>query len=121
MSYIDVFVLPVPRSRLEEYRSMAALACRVWIEHGALEYREFLADDVPNGEVTSFPMSVRIQDDEIVGIGYARYVSREHRDEVTRKVMADERMADCMDPHKLPFDGKRLIWGGFKWLIGSDD
>lgn len=121
MSYIDVFVVPVPKSRLEDYREMAALACKVWMEHGALEYQEYLADDVPDGEVTSFPMGVKLEDGEVVGIGYARYASREHRDAVSRKVMADDRMAACMDPDKMPFDGRRLIWGGFKHLLGSDD
>ena len=120
MSYIDVFVIPVPRSKREQYRAMAALACEIWMEHGALEYQEYLADDVPDGEVTSFPLSVKLEDDEIVGIGYARYASREHRDAVSDKVMADDRMAECMDPQKLPFDGRRLIFGGFSRLLGSD-
>jgi uncharacterized protein YbaA (DUF1428 family) len=67
MSYIDVFVVPVPKSRLDDYREMAALACKVWMEHGALEYQEYLADDVPDGEVTSFPMGVKLEDNEVVG------------------------------------------------------
>jgi uncharacterized protein YbaA (DUF1428 family) len=121
MSYIDVFVLPVPQSRLDDYRAMAGLACQVWLDHGALSYQEFLADNVPDGEVTSFPLSVQLKEGEKVGIGFARYRSREHRDEVFEKVMADKRMCEYMPPEQMPFDGQRMIWGGFSQLLGSDD
>lgn len=119
MSYVDGFVIPIPKAKLEEYRQMAELACKIWIEHGALEYQEYVADDVPDGEVTSFPMSVKLKEGETVGFAYARYESRAHRDVVMKSVMADERMKQCMDPEKLPFDGQRMIWGGFKPLVSS--
>ena len=119
MSYVDGFVVPIPVARLDEYRQMAELACRVWMEHGALEYREYIADDVPDGKVTSFPMSVRLEPGEVVGFAYVRYESREHRDAVMKQVMADPRMQPGMDPAAMPFDGQRLIWGGFKPLLGS--
>ncbi len=121
MSYIDVFIVPIPKSKLTEYRAMAEVARDVWMEFGALEYQEYITDDVPEGEITSFAKGVQLEGDEIVGIGYARYESREHRDAVMSKVMADKRMSDCMDPEKMPFDGKRMIWGGFTRLLGSDD
>ncbi len=120
MSYVDGFVVPIPKAKLEDYRQMAELACKVWMEHGALEYREFIADDVPDGQVTSFPMSVQLKDDEMVGFAYVRYTSREHRDAVVKRVMADDRMAQCMSPENLPFDGQRLIWGGFTPLVSSE-
>lgn len=119
MSYVDGFVLPVPRAGLEHYRQMAELACKVWMEHGALEYREYIADDVPDGEVTSFPMSVKLAEGETVCFAYARYASREHRDAVMKRVMADARMAQCMNPDNLPFDAQRMIWGGFTVLVSS--
>ena len=120
MSYVDGFIVPIPKTRLDEYRQMAELACKIWMEHGALEYREYIADDVPDGEVTSFPMSVKLQEGEMVSFAYARYESREHRDTVMKNVMADKRMAQCMNPDALPFDGKRMIWGGFKSLVSSE-
>ena len=92
MSYVDCFIVPVPKASLDEYTEMAKLACKVWLEYGALEYHEWIADDVPDGEVTSLPMSVKLKDDEIVGFGYARYKSREERDEIMKKVMQDERL-----------------------------
>lgn len=119
MSYVDGFVIPIPKAKLEEYRQMAELACKVWMEHGALEYQEYIADDVPDGKVTSFPMSVKLKDDETVGFAYARYASCEHRDAVVKSVMADERMTQCMSPENPSFDEQRLIWGGFKPLVGS--
>ncbi len=121
MSYIDSFVVPIRKSRLEDYRRMAQLSCEVWMEHGALEFQEFVADDVQVGEVTSFPRSVQLADDEIVGVSYIRYASREHRDTVMKQVMEDERMKSIMgSPDEWPFNGQRMIWGGFKLLVGSE-
>jgi uncharacterized protein YbaA (DUF1428 family) len=87
----------------------------VWKEYGALEYVEGVADDVPPGKVTSFPQSVKLKRDEVVVFSYIVYKSRAQRDQVNKQVMADPRMK--MDPKSLPFDGKRMFWGGFKPLV----
>jgi uncharacterized protein YbaA (DUF1428 family) len=117
MSYIDGFVLPVPRKKLAAYRRMAQLGGKVWKEHGALAYVEAVADDVKPGKHTSFPQSVKLKKGEVVIFSYAVYRSRKDRDRVIAKVMKDERLADFMDPKKLPFDGKRMFWGGFKPIV----
>ncbi|VTU29000.1 DUF1428 domain-containing protein [Variovorax sp. PBL-E5] len=117
MAYVDGFVIPVPKDKVEAYRELAIRAGTVWREHGALEYREWIADDVPSGKLTSFPQSVQLKDDEIVVFTYILYESREQRDEVNAKVMSDPRLADMMDLTKLPFDGKRMFWGGFNPLV----
>jgi uncharacterized protein YbaA (DUF1428 family) len=115
--YVDGFVLPVPKKNMEAYRRMARRAGKVWREHGALEYREFIADDVKVGKLTSFPRSVKLKPGETVVFSYVVYKSRAHRDRVNKKVMKDPRLADMMDPKSLPFDGKRMIYGGFKRLL----
>lgn len=113
MAYVDGFVIPVPRSRLDDYRKMATLASKVWREHGALEYVECIGDDVPFGKRTSFPRSVKLADDEVVVFAWIVYKSRAHRDKVNAKAINDPRFAS-MDPKNLPFDGKRMVFGGFK-------
>jgi uncharacterized protein YbaA (DUF1428 family) len=112
MSYVDGFVLAVPKARLEEYKEMARLAGSVWMEHGALAYAECIGDDVPYGELTSFPRAVQAKDDEVVVFSWITYGSRKERDDILKKVMADPRLADSME--KAPFDGKRMIYGGFE-------
>ena len=115
MSYVDGFVIPVPKGKLEEYKKFARLASSVWREYGALDYREWLADDVKPGKLTSFPQSVQLGPDETVIFSYIVYKSRAHRDEVNEKVMKDPRMKN--DPGTWPFDGKRMIFGGFAPLL----
>ena len=117
MSYVDGFVLPVPRKKLAQYRRMARLGGKVWKEHGALAYVEAVADDVKPGKHTSFPQSVKLKKGEVVIFSYAVYKSRQHRDRVIAKVMKDKRFEAYMDPKKLPFDGKRMFWGGFKPIV----
>jgi uncharacterized protein YbaA (DUF1428 family) len=117
MAYVDGFVLPVPVKNLRAYRRMAQLAGKVWREHGALEYRECVADDVKVGKWTSFPQSVKLERGETVVFAWIVYRSREHRDRVNAKVMKDKRLAKMMSPEAMPFDGKRMIYGGFKILI----
>ena len=119
MSYVDGFVVPVPKARLAAYRAMARKACKVWMEHGALDYQEYVADDVAVGKVTSFPRSVKLKPDEIVIFAYIVYPSRKARDRIMAKVMKDPRLAAMMDPKTLPFDGKRMVFGGFKTLVSS--
>ena len=117
MGYIDGFVVPVPKRKLEAYRSMARKAGKVWREHGALVYVEGVADDVKKGKHTSFPQSVKLKPGESVVFSYIVYTSRAHRDRVNAKVMKDPRLKPMMDPKALPFDGKRMFWGGFKTLV----
>ncbi|MBP7567341.1 MAG: DUF1428 domain-containing protein [Burkholderiaceae bacterium] len=111
--YVDGFVLPVPRANIAAYRRVARKAGKVWMEHGALEYVECVADDVKPGKLTSFPQAVKLKDDEVVWFSWITYKSRRHRDSVNRKVMADPRIAG-MGPQSMPFDGRRMFWGGFK-------
>lgn len=115
--YVDGFVLPVPKKNVDAYRRMARLSGKVWREHGALEYVECVADDVQPGKVTSFPQSVKLKKGETVVFAYAVYKSRAHRDRVMKKVMSDPRLADMMDLKSLPFDSKRMFWGGFKTIV----
>ena len=115
MPYVDGFVLAVPKDKIEAYKAMAKLGSEVWMEHGALSYVECFADDVPYGELTSFPRAVQAKDDEIVVFAWVVYDSRQSRDTVMAKVMADERLK--MDWSAMPFDGKRMIFGGFQPFI----
>lgn len=115
--YVDGFVVPVPRRNLDAYRRMAENAGKIWMDHGALQYWECTGDDVKPGKVTSFPQSVQLQEGEVVVFSWILYNSREHRDSVNAKVMEDPRMKDMMDPKSMPFDGKRMFWGGFKTLV----
>jgi uncharacterized protein YbaA (DUF1428 family) len=117
MRYVDGFVLPVPKKNLPAYRRMAQKAGKVWREHGALEYIECIADDVKPGKHTSFPQSVKLEPGETVLFSYIVFKSRAHRDRVNAKVMKDPRLASMMDPKAMPFDGKRMIYGGFKVAI----
>ena len=115
--YVDGFVLPVPKDNLPAYKKMARLAGKVWREHGAIEYVECIADDVESGKLTSFPQSVKLKPDEVVVFSYIVYKSRRDRDRVNKLVMADPRLAPMMDPTSMPFDGKRMFFGGFKEMI----
>jgi uncharacterized protein YbaA (DUF1428 family) len=114
--YVDGFVLPVPKKNLAAYRRLAQLAGKVWREHGALEYVECVADDVKPGKWTSFPQSVKLKAGETVVFSYIVYKSRKDRDRINAKVMKDPRIAN-MDPKMLPFDGKRMFWGGFETFL----
>jgi uncharacterized protein YbaA (DUF1428 family) len=115
--YVDGFVLPVPKRSLDAYRRMARKAGKIWREHGALEYRECVAEDVKKGEITSFPQSVELKRGETVVFAWIVYKSRAHRDRVNAKVMADPRLAEQMDSKAMPFDTQRMIWGGFDVIV----
>lgn len=115
MAYVDGFILPVPEANLDAYKKEARRAGKVWMKHGALMYWECAADDVPKGKSTDFYRSVKCREGETVVFAFATYKSRKHRDEVMKKVMADPDMK--YDPSKMPFDGKRMFWGGFKPFI----
>jgi uncharacterized protein YbaA (DUF1428 family) len=114
MAYVDGFIVPVPKDKLESYRELATLASKVWREYGALDYRECIADDVSVGELTSFPRSVQLKENEIVIFSYIVYESRTKRDEINAKVMTDPRLTSFKD---MPFDGKRMIFGGFDTFV----
>lgn len=117
MTYVDGFVVPVPRRKLAAYKKLARLGGKVWMEHGALSFVECVADDVQKGRWTSFPRSVKLKAGEVVVLAWATYKSRKSRDAVMAKVSKDKRMQKYMDPKGMPFDGKRMIFGGFKTIV----
>jgi uncharacterized protein YbaA (DUF1428 family) len=117
MAYVDGFVVPVPKANLGRYREWAELANQVWKEYGALDYKEWVADDVKPGKVTSFPQAVQLKDDEVVVFSWAIFESRQARDAAMEKIMKDPRMQS--DPKDWPFDGQRMIFGGFAPLAGG--
>ena len=116
--YVDGFVMPVPRKKKADYERMARKAGKVWRDHGALEYRECIADDVKKGKWTSFPRSVKLKKNEIAWFSWIVYKSRKHRDAVNAKVMKDPRLNDMMDGKAMPFDVKRMCYGGFRVIVG---
>ena len=120
MSYVDGFVIPVPKKNVDEYRRIAKLAAKVWKEYGALEVRECVAEDVKVGKLTSFPRAVIRRPGETVVFSWIVYKSRADRDRVNAKVMKDPRLKDMMsNPEKMPFDAKRMIYGGFEVIVDA--
>ena len=115
--YVDGFVLPVPRKSIDAYREMARRSGKVWREHGALAFTECVADDVKPGKWTSFPQSVKLKVGEVVWFSWIVFKSRQHRDRVNAKVMKDPRIAGMMNGKDMPFDAKRMIYGGFKAMV----
>ena len=117
MRYVDGFILPVPKKKVGAYRRLARKCGRIWKEYGALGYVECVADDVKPGKLTSFPRSVKLKPGEVVWFSWIVYKSRKHRDQVNAKVMKDPRLAATMDPKAVPFDSKRMIYGGFRTMV----
>ena len=121
MSYVDGYVIPVPRKKLAAYRRMASEAGRIWRKHGALQYVETAADGVKAGKWTSFPQSVKLKKGEVVVFSFVVYRTRAQRDRVNKRVMkifmSDPKWKKYMDPKNLPFDGKRMFWGGFRAIV----
>ena len=117
--YVDGFVVPVKKDRIDDYRAMAARAGELWREFGALDYKECVADDVKPGKVTSFPQSVNLEDDEVVVFSWITYESRAKRDEVNAKVMADPRMGEGWDANNPPMDMARMFFGGFEVIVDA--
>ena len=115
--YVDGFVVPVPKANLAAYRAMARKAGKIWLEHGAQDYVECVEDDVKPGKHTSFPQAVKLKAGEVVVFSWIVYASRAQRDRINAKVMKDPRLASMMDPKSMPFDGKRMFWGGFKPIV----
>lgn len=117
MPYVDGFVIPLPKKNIEAYKEIATKCGAIWREHGALKFRECIGEDVKPGTLTSFPQSVNLEPDEVVVFSWIVYESRAQRDSVNDKVMKDPRMADMMKPEAMPFDGKRMVYGGFDMLV----
>jgi len=117
MAYVDGFLIPVPRRNRARYKKMSTQAGKVWIDHGALEYHECVADDVKPGKHTSFPDGVKLRKGEEVWFSWIVYKSRQHRDRVNARAMKDARLAHMMDPKAMPFDSKRMVFGGFRMLV----
>lgn len=116
MEYVDGFIVPVPKKNLKAYRRISQKAGKIWKEYGALAYRECVADDVRAGKWTDFARSVKLKPGEVVVFAYITYKSRKQRDQINKKVMADPRLGG-MGPDTMPFDGKRMIYGGFKTFV----
>lgn len=115
--YVDGFVTPVKKDKMADYKKMARVMGKAFKEYGALQYMEAVADDVTVGKRTSFPRSVKLQDDEVVVFSYVLYLNRKERDRIMASVMSDKRLAKYMEPKSYPFDGKRMFWGGFKEIV----
>ncbi|WP_413288215.1 DUF1428 domain-containing protein [Bdellovibrio sp. HCB337] len=114
---IRSFVIPVPKKNLNQYKKLAKLAGKLWIEHGALSYIECVGEELEYGKVTSFPRSLKLKKGEVVILGWSTFKSRAQAERVMKKVMSDKRLEPYMDPKKLGFDGMRMYWGGFKPLV----
>ena len=119
MSYVDGYVIPIPRRKLGEYRRMANAAGKVWMKHGALQYFECVADDVKPGKWTSFPRAVKLKRGEVVVFSFIVYRSRGQRDRVNAKVMKDPEINSICDPKDMPFNVKRMTYGGFKVIVDA--
>jgi uncharacterized protein YbaA (DUF1428 family) len=119
MSYVDGFVVPVPTKNLQDYRRMSQKACKVWMEHGALQYVEAAGDDLDAKFCTSFTTNMKSKPGETVVFAWIVFKSRAHRDKVNAKVMKDPRLASMMDGNKMPFDVKRMVYGGFKSIVNA--
>ena len=117
MAYVDGFVLPVPKKNLAVYKKIARQAGKVWKDHGAIQYVECVADDVKPGKWTSFPQAVKLKPDEVVIFSWATFANKKARDRANKKIFEDPRIAALMDPKNMPFDGKRMFWGGFKPFV----
>ncbi len=119
MNYVDGYVLPVPKKNLRAYMRMAQKAGRIWREHGALQYRECAGDDLKVKKVVPFGRTVRLKRGETVVFSWIVFKSRAHRDRVNAKVMKDPRLAEMMDAKAMPFDFRRMVYGGFKVLVAA--
>lgn len=116
-TYVDGFLIPVPKSKVIEYKKLAKICAKIWVEYGALSVFECMADDVSLGAQTSFPQAVKLKKNETVFFSYITYKSKASRNRINKKVMSDPRLEKLMIKNQLPFDSKRMIWGGFKPLV----
>ena len=118
MPYFDVIVIPVPRAKLDTYKRMSMEWGKAHLRHGALYFSDSIGDDVQPGKLTSFPQAVQLKDDEVVAVSWVVYRNKEDRDRIGKAVMDDPQLKEQMDPSKMPFDGKRMFWGGFESFAG---
>jgi uncharacterized protein YbaA (DUF1428 family) len=116
--YIDAIVIPVPRAKLDTYKRMSKDWGNAHLRHGALYYSDAISDDAKPGKLTSFPQAVQLKDDEVIALAWVVYKSKEDRERINKAVMEDPQLKDSMDPSKMPFDGKRMFWGGFQTIVG---
>src|SRR6185369_2476548 len=116
--YYDVIVIPVPRSQLDTYKRLSVEWGNAHLRHGALYYSDSISDDAQPGKVTSFPQAVQLKDGEVIALAWVVYRSKEDRDRISKAVMEDPQLKESMDSSKMPFDGKRMFWGGFETIIG---
>jgi uncharacterized protein YbaA (DUF1428 family) len=116
--YIDAIVIPVPRANLDTYKRMSAEWGNAHLRHGALYYSDSISDDAQPGKLTSFPQAVQLKDGEVIALAWVVYRNKEDRDRISKAVMEDPQLKESMDPSKMPFDGKRMFWGGFETIIG---
>jgi uncharacterized protein YbaA (DUF1428 family) len=119
MSYVDGFVVPVPKKNLQDYRRMSQKAGKVWRDHGALQYVEAAGDDLKVKFGVSFSKMMKLKPGETVVFAWIVFKSRAHRDKVNAKVMKDPRLASMMDDKKMPFEVKRMVYGGFKFIVDA--
>jgi uncharacterized protein YbaA (DUF1428 family) len=117
-NYIDAIVIPVPRDNLETYKRMSAEWGKAHLRRGALYYSDSISDDAQPGKVTSFPQAVQLKDGEVIALAWVVYRSKQDRDRIAKAVMDDPQLKESMDPSKMPFDSKRMFWGGFETIIG---
>ena len=117
-NYIDAIVIPVPRAKLDTYKRMSEEWGKAHLKYGALYYSDSISDDAQPGTVTSFPQSVQLKDGEVIALAWVVYKSKEDRDRIGKAVMEDPQLKESMDPSKMPFDGKRMFWGGFETILG---
>src|SRR3954451_9452488 len=116
--YIDAIVIPVPRANLDTYKRMSAEWGSAHLRHGALYYSDSISDDAQPGNATSFPQAVQLKDGEVIALAWVVYRNKEERDRISKAVMDDPELKQSMDPSKMPFDGKRMFWGGFETILG---
>ena len=116
--YIDAIVIPVPRANLDAYKRMSEEWGNAHLRHGALYYSDAISDDAPPGKVTSFPQAVQLQEGEVIALAWVVFRSKEDRDRINKAVMDDPQLKAAMDPSNMPFDGKRMFWGGFQTIVG---
>jgi len=117
-NYIDAILIPVPRANLEAYKRVSEEWGKAHLRHGALYYSDSISDDAQPGKVTSFPQAVQLKDGEVIALAWVVYRSKEDRDRIGKAVMDDPQLKESMDPASMPFDGKRMFWGGFETIMG---
>lgn len=117
--YVDGFVIPIPKKTIPAYRRMAAKACKIWREHGALDYKECVGEDLVTKMAMPFTKGIKSKPGETVVFSWITYKSRAHRDKVNAKVMKDPRIAAMCDPKDMPFDCKRMLYGGFSVIVSA--